>query len=146
MGALYRRNDDKCKRRMLYGLLCTHRHNNAMAHVKAPKSTELKDAVRERLVAAIGAYGISQADLARKLNVSSQQVNGYVKGKNYPDEFFIVRFCDLTGCTLDWLYRGLMSSAMPVELAVHIALENPTLMQRDSQGQAQTSDLVSVGL
>ncbi|WP_186807686.1 helix-turn-helix domain-containing protein [Swaminathania salitolerans] len=129
---------------MLDGLCEERCHNNAMAHAKSPKSTELKDAVRERLVAAISAYGISQADLARKLNVSSQQVNGYVKGKNYPDEFFIVRFCDLTGCTLDWLYRGLMSSAMPVELAVHIALENPTLMQRDSKGMAQTSDLVSV--
>lgn len=133
MGELYRRNDDKSKCRMLDSLAGFHRHNEGMAHVKAPKSTALKDAVRERLVAAIGAYGISQADLARRLEVSSQQVNGYVKGRNYPDELFIVRFCDLTGCTLDWLYRGLMSSAMPVDLAVHIALENPQLMQRDTQ-------------
>ncbi|WP_336945311.1 helix-turn-helix transcriptional regulator [Asaia sp. HN010] len=143
MTEAYRRNDDKSKCRMLYGLTSCVRHNAYMAHVKAPKSTDLKDAVRERLVAAVSAYGISQADLARRLGVSSQQVNGYIKGRNYPDELFIVRFCDLTGCTLDWLYRGLMSSAMPVELAVHIALENPRLMREDTAEFSEVSALIS---
>ncbi|MDR6182083.1 helix-turn-helix domain-containing protein [Asaia bogorensis] len=143
MGGIYRRYDDEGKRRMLDGLSLCARHNTHMAHVKAPKSTDLKDAVRERLVAAVSAYGISQAELARRLGVSSQQVNGYIKGRNYPDELFIVKFCDLTGCTLDWLYRGLMSSVMPVELAVHIALENPELMQKGREDISQSLSLVS---
>ena len=107
-----------------------HRHNSDMTHRKGPKSSELKDLVAQRFKAAGEAYTSNQAQLARDLGVDPRQLNGYYRGRNYPDEAMLVKFCNLSGCTMDWIYRGIMDTKLPPETAVHIALRYPELVRQ----------------
>ena len=116
-----------------------------MAHRKGPKSTELKEAVCRRLKAAGEAYTKVQAGLARQLDVDPRQLNGYYQARNYPDEAFLVRFCDLTGCTMDWIFRGLMNASMPPETAVHIALAYPDLVAQSAARGTPAARSVEAG-
>lgn len=101
-----------------------------MAHIKPPKSSELREAIAARFKAAFNAYGSSQAEMARQLEIDPRQLNGYLRGKNFPDESVIVKFCDLTGCPTDWIYRGLIEAKMPLPTAIHIAMESPDLFPK----------------
>ncbi|NHN93764.1 helix-turn-helix domain-containing protein [Acetobacter sicerae] len=127
MKRLYRRNDDECKRRMSDMIKNPPRHNGDMAHAKPPKSSELREAIAARFKAAFNAYGASQAELARQLEIDPRQLNGYLRGKNFPDESVIVKFCDITRCPTDWIYRGVIEAKMPLATAIHIAMESPDL-------------------
>jgi len=133
MHHIYRRNDDNGKRRMRDMCKNLHRHNGDMAHIKAPKNSEMKALICARFAAAVKAYCSNQAQVARELDIDPRQLNGYVKGKNFPDESLVVRFCDITGCTTDWIYRGIMKSEMPVETAIHIAMESPGLVRQEQR-------------
>lgn len=37
----------------------------------------------------------------------SNKLNQWEAGRYYPDPYFLKRFCDDTGFTMDWFYRGL---------------------------------------
>jgi transcriptional regulator with XRE-family HTH domain len=95
---------------------------------KGPKSSELKAMVCARLKAAGEAYQTNQRALAKLLEIDPRQLNGYYRGKHYPDEMILVKFCNLTGCTMDWIFRGLLDVKMPPETAIWIAINEPGLM------------------
>jgi transcriptional regulator with XRE-family HTH domain len=63
--------------------------------------------VGRRLKTAIQALGLSQAAVARELAVSPQKLGNWIRGDHYPDEWFVLRFCNRYGVTTDYLYRGL---------------------------------------
>lgn len=113
------------------------RHNRDMAHVKPPKSAELKVLVAARMKAAVDAYHSTRAEVARRLDITPQQLSAALNARNYPDEAFVVKLCELTGCTADWIYRGVMKSEMPVDLAVHIAMEHPELVKQEQPDSAR---------
>ncbi|GBQ99884.1 hypothetical protein AA23498_3582 [Acetobacter nitrogenifigens DSM 23921 = NBRC 105050] len=115
-----------------------------MAHIKAPKSSELKAAIAARFKAAFEAYGMSQANMARALDIDPRQLNGYLRAKNFPDEAIIVRFCDITGCPADWIYRGLLEAKMPMETAIHIAMEYPQLIDRTKNKNSDDKPLIGL--
>lgn len=52
----------------------------------------------------------------------------YEANKLFPDEGFIVQFCELTGCTADWIYLGRMTNSMPAVLAAGIGAIEPELV------------------
>jgi transcriptional regulator with XRE-family HTH domain len=111
--------------------LIGHRQNDDMKrpHAKPRKSSELKEQVALRFAAACKAYQPIQAELARELQITPQQLNGYLRRKNYPDEAVLVRFCDISGCTLDWIFRGLMESQVSAEMAARIGHFSPELIR-----------------
>lgn len=74
-------------------------------------NTRHKVEVGRRLRIAIEAIGASQADVARELDVNPSKLGNWLRGENYPDEWFITRFCDRYGVTTDWIYRGLVSES-----------------------------------
>lgn len=65
--------------------------------------------VGRRLRAAIDVLGHSQTDVAKTLGVSPSKLGNWIRGDNYPSEWFVKRFCDRYGITTDWLYRGVVS-------------------------------------
>jgi transcriptional regulator with XRE-family HTH domain len=65
--------------------------------------------VGRRLMAAIEALGLSQADVTRALAVSASKLGNWLRGDNYPSEWFVKQFCDRYGVTTDWIYRGIVT-------------------------------------
>lgn len=70
-----------------------------------------KAAVGQRLRVAIEALGLTQAAVCRELGESTTKLGNWLRGADYPNEWFIARFCDRYGVTADWIYRGVISGA-----------------------------------
>lgn len=64
--------------------------------------------------------GISKSELARRTGTTISKLNNWLRGDNYPDPMFVVRFCDLYGMTADWLYRDILPG-LPTSLRRRIA-------------------------
>ncbi len=107
-----------------------------MARGKTEKSSDLRRLMAARLKAARLAYMENGAEMARVLGVTPQTLNSYERGRNFPDEQFLVRFCNLTGCPTDWIFRGLMSAAMSAEMAARIGHFAPALVPGLERGLA----------
>jgi len=54
--------------------------------------------------------GLSQEELADKLEVSRQAVSKWESGSGYPETEKIINICELFGCTMDELIRGKISN------------------------------------
>lgn len=70
-----------------------------------------KAEVAARLRVAIEAVAGSQIKVCRELHISPSKLGNWLRGENYPDPWFIKRFCDRYGVTSDWIYRGVASGA-----------------------------------
>lgn len=81
----------------------------------------------------------NQAEFARALGVDPRTVSRYEKGGRYPDEAFVVAFCDLTGVPADFLYRGLITDDMPATLAARIAVYDPALLEEAEQARERAA-------
>ncbi len=101
-----------------------------------------REQVGRRLRAAIEALGLSQATVAKAFHVSASKLGNWIRGDNYPSEWFLKQFCDRHGITTDWFYRGIVSgidsaladtlwrseqSAPPVEAAPEAAIRRRPL-------------------
>ena len=72
------------------------------------KSTVSKNIVRLRQ-----ASGMTQAELAAKLNYSDKAVSKWERGESLPDVAVLSQSADLFQVSLDWLVRGEVMSAEP---------------------------------
>lgn len=72
------------------------------------KSTVAKNIVRLRQ-----ASGMTQAELAAKLNYSDKAVSKWERGESLPDVAVLSQIADLFQVSLDWLVRGEVMSAEP---------------------------------
>lgn len=68
--------------------------------------TEHQEQTCSRLEMAIQAIGASQAEICRDFGVSPSRLGNWLAGRHYPSPFFLARFCDRYGITMDWIYRG----------------------------------------
>lgn len=85
---------------------------------------EYKIEVGCRLRMAIEALNLSYAQVARELDESPSKLGNWMRGTNFPDPWFVRRFCDRYGVTTDWLYRGQVPGvASDVAAALWRALE-----------------------
>lgn len=84
--------------------------------------------VARRLKAARFAYMENGAQFARQIGVTAQVLNAYEKARNYPDQLFILKFCEITGCPADWLICGRLKAAMPPCMAAKIGANFPDLI------------------
>ena len=76
--------------------------------MEATKNTVAKNIVRLRQ-----ASGMTQAELAAKLNYSDKAVSKWERGESMPDVAVLSRIADLFQVSLDWLVRGEVMSAEP---------------------------------
>lgn len=119
-------------------------HSLCMSKGKQVKSSELLGLVARRLKAARMAFDENAAAVARELGVSPQVLNSYENGRNYPDEFFLVQFCNLTGCTTDWIIRGKIEVNMPAAMAARIGHFAPDLIPDLLVGLAKAEEETKV--
>lgn len=77
--------------------------------------------VGRRLRTAIEALGKSQVEIVAALHdstgVTAPKLGNWLRGDNYPPEWFVKCFCDRYGITTDWLYRGLVAGVASGPLA-----------------------------
>lgn len=67
-----------------------------------------KEFVGHQIGLAIKALGTNQSKVASDYGLSgTNRLNQWIKGLYYPDPYFLKRFCDDTGFTTDFFYRGL---------------------------------------
>ena len=76
-----------------------------------------KQEVGRRLRTALQALNLKQADLSREFGDSPQKINNWLRGDNYPDEWFLYRFCSRYGVSTDYLYRGVVTGVSVPALA-----------------------------
>ena len=76
--------------------------------MEATKNTVAKNIVRLRQ-----ASGMTQAELAAKLNYSDKAVSKWERGESLPDVAVLAKIADLFQVSLDWLVRGEVMSAEP---------------------------------
>lgn len=87
--------------------------------MRLEKNERWRKMVGNRLEVTRIALGRKQADLARILLISPQRWNNYERGAKPLDIEIAIRICDKFGVTLDWLYRGDLST-LRFELAQRI--------------------------
>lgn len=81
-------------------------------------ATEHKIQVGRRLRIAIEAVGKRPAEIARMFDgVTQPKLGNWMRGDDYPAEWFVVNFCDRFNITTDWIYRGRIAVSMDAALA-----------------------------
>ncbi len=113
---------------------------------KAPKSAELRAIVCERFRAAVYCYAEKQVYVANALGITAQQLSKSMTGTSYPDEQVIVDFCDLSGFSLDWIYRGRAHSIVPRDMAMRLSELYPDLLpDHDAMKLAEVRAAIDAG-
>ncbi|MCM1306062.1 MAG: helix-turn-helix domain-containing protein [Bacteroides sp.] len=59
--------------------------------------------IRKNLIEAITSSGLTQSEIAKKLNLSHQTVNQYVKGKSMPALDTFANLCSLLDVEADYI-------------------------------------------
>src|SRR5262249_5411756 len=77
-------------------------------------------AIAERLVLVREAVGLNQASFARLVGIEPQAINNYERGLRRISVDQALKICAATGASLDYIYRGLASSSLPVNMLTAI--------------------------
>lgn len=92
---------------------------------RAAALQELARGVGQRIMAIREELGLNQSDMARILGVKRSRYVNWEAGRHLPaDELAIIRLCDISDATLDWIYRGKqagMPSALGLRLEARVA-------------------------
>lgn len=64
---------------------------------------------------------------ARSLGLPVNTWRNYEGGKRYPDPYHLTRFCDATGFTMDFIYRGRFRG-ISEDVQIRLAAEYPALV------------------
>ena len=92
-----------------------------------PRSSDIKRDVAKRLRAARTIVYDSAAACARILGLPKNTWGNYEAGVRYPDPAHLVRFCDATGFTTDFIYRGRFRG-ISEDVQIRLAAEYPDLV------------------
>lgn len=104
-----------------WNLAAKRRSLSFMPDIQEPIS---KVEVGNRLVLTREALGKTQAEMCRIMGIPPNRWNNAETGDNYPSLADLVRFCQVTGATTDWIQRGIRSG-LPASLLEALArLEN----------------------
>ena len=100
---------------MLHGLRKIRFWNRGCSMPASSRANEIVK-IGDRLRAVREALELSQSDVARAIDVRANTYNQWEHGKRLIDPLVASRLCDQFGVTMDWIYRGNMSS-LPHHLA-----------------------------
>jgi hypothetical protein len=92
-----------------------------------PRAVDLKPDVARRLRAARAVVYDTAAGCARALDIHKNTWLAYETGKAYPDPHHLVRFCDMTGFTTDFVYRGRFRGIVE-DVQIRLAADHPELV------------------
>lgn len=90
---------------------------------KAP--TGVNSEMADRLRRTREAFGLKQAAWCRLVGIEPQAWNNYERGIRRISIDEAIKVCQATGVSMDWIYRGLMSAGLPMQIQV--------ALQRDRQ-------------
>lgn len=85
-----------------------------------PMQTSLEIAIARRLKAIREELGLDVPAMAKALEVGRTRYLNWERAENLPNEQVMMRLCDHTGITMDYLYRGILD-AVPMRLAIRVA-------------------------
>lgn len=88
-----------------------------MKRAKLPPTGSNED-IAERLIRTREAMGLNQAQWCRLTGIAPQAWNNYESGLNRISIDQAIKVCQATGVTTDWIYRGLMSGGLPMQLQI----------------------------
>ena len=94
---------------------------------RKPRSVDLKPAIGRRLKAARTIVFDTSDACAASLGVPKETWRHYEIGDRYPDPYWITRFCDDTGFTADFIYRGHFRGIRE-DVQIRLAAEYPDLV------------------
>ena len=92
-----------------------------------PRASDIKKEIGRRLRAARSVVFDSSDGCARELDIPRNTWRNYESGERYPDPAHIVRFCDKTGFTADFLYRGRFRG-IAEDVQIRLAADHPDLV------------------
>lgn len=75
--------------------------------------------VADRLKAVRAELGLDPGGMAKKLSVGRTRYLNWERGDNLPSERAMIVLCDLTGISMDYLYRGRVD-VIPTGLAIRL--------------------------
>lgn len=90
---------------------------------------ELKSVIAKNIIQLRQSAGMTQLDLAEKMNYSDKAVSKWERGESMPDITVLKEMADLFGVTLDWLVTEEHTSA-PVNVEDEAAKEKRILRNR----------------
>jgi transcriptional regulator with XRE-family HTH domain len=94
----------------------------------APSAVE----IGKRLRLVRQALNMSQTALCRLADISPQAWNNAETGDNFLTVPNAVKLCRVTGVTMDWIYRGQITSALPAVMLEEI--QRQQLLVQSSRG------------
>src|SRR5690349_14922481 len=94
---------------------------------RVARSSDIKQDVGRRLKAARTIVFDSSDGCARALGIPRNTWRNYESGERYPDPAHIVKFCDKTGFTADFIYRGRFKG-IAEDVQIRLAAEYPELV------------------
>lgn len=88
-------------------------------------------AIGQRIIELRETLGETQAQFARRLDVTPQKLLNWEKGENRPliDAAWVI--CRATGCTSDWIYTG-DERGMPFDLMTRIIARREALAEKQA--------------
>lgn len=94
---------------------------------KKARASDMKPAVGRRLKAARSIIYDSADGCAKKLGIHKNTWRNYEEGGRYPDPWNLVLFCDTTGFTTDFVYRGRLKG-IEADVQLRLAAAYPELV------------------
>lgn len=91
------------------------------------RASTLKPEISRRLKAARSIVFDSSDACAKAMGIPKNTWRGWEKGEKYPDPFQCVRFCDATGFTMDFIYRGRLRG-IEEDVQIRLAAQYPDLV------------------
>lgn len=89
--------------------------------MKGAKTTQTEtEKLAERLTKTREAFGMHQAQWARLVGIEPQAWSNYEQGIRRISIDQALKVCQATGVNLDWIYRGLMSTSLPMEIQLKL--------------------------
>lgn len=95
---------------------------------KVKRASTLKPDIGRRLRAARSIVFDSSDACAKALKIHINTWRNYEKGERYPDPWLLVRFCDATGFTMDFMYRGRLRG-IEEDVQIRLVAEHPALAE-----------------
>src|SRR5262249_47270158 len=94
---------------------------------RVARASNLKPEMARRLKAARAVVYETSNACARALGVPVNTWRAWEQGCKYPDPVHLVRFCDETGFTTDFIYRGRFRG-IEQDVQIRLAAANPDLV------------------
>jgi transcriptional regulator with XRE-family HTH domain len=91
------------------------------------RSSDIKADVGRRLKAARSIVFDTSNACAKALGIHVNTWRGFESGEKYPDPAHLVRFCEATGFTTDFIYRGRFKG-IAEDVQIRLAAEYPELV------------------